>query len=124
MLAAINWCKQIIVSGTEYLMKFPQTRDQGIKVDEEHFLNELPKKLSVEDGGTVIVYNSLGYERKEVVCIYVNSIKAKIGPADESVGEILQQLGPVLTIPPGSDRFAIDKEKYEVSIVFMLLFYI
>ena len=116
MLAAINWCKQIIVSGTEFLMKFPQTRDQGLKVDEEHFVNELPKKLLIEDGGTVVVFNPLGYERKEVACIHVNSIKAKIGSADESVGDIPQQLGPVLVVPPGSDRFAVDKEKYEAGL--------
>ena len=104
----------IIASAAEYLLKFPQTRDQGLKVDEEHSVDLLPIKSVVEDGGTVVIHNSLGYERSEVVCIYVSSFKSSIAH-DESDKNIPQQIGPVLSVPAGLQRFVIDKDKFEVS---------
>lgn len=115
MLAALNWCKNIIESSAEYLLDFPPMREQDLKVDEIHYLNELPKKVIIEDGATIVVHNSLSYERKEVICIHVNSIKAKVGIGEDDKNEILQQIGPVLNFQSESDRFVIDKDKFEVS---------
>uniref|UniRef100_A0A914XSF4 Alpha-mannosidase n=1 Tax=Panagrolaimus superbus TaxID=310955 RepID=A0A914XSF4_9BILA len=116
MVAALNWSKMIIASAAEYLLKFPQTRDQGLKVDEEHSVDQLPTKSVVEDGGTVVIQNSLGYDRSEVVCIYVSSFKSSIA-CDESESHIPQQIAPVITVPSGSQKFVMDKDKFELCFV-------
>uniref|UniRef100_A0A914BV68 Alpha-mannosidase n=2 Tax=Acrobeloides nanus TaxID=290746 RepID=A0A914BV68_9BILA len=112
MVTAINNCKQIISKATEYLMKFPPTREQGLKIDEEHFVDKLPQKVVSEDGSVVVVFNPLGQPRQEVVCINVNSWKSRVGLPGESNTEILQQIGPVLQVI--DNKIVADKDRFEL----------
>uniref|UniRef100_A0A915DCI5 Alpha-mannosidase n=1 Tax=Ditylenchus dipsaci TaxID=166011 RepID=A0A915DCI5_9BILA len=115
MLSAIKSCKEVISSASEYLMKFPHTREEKLRIDEEHFVDKLPRKIVTEDGSSVLVFNSLGHARQEVTCIHVTSSKSRISVADSKnhQDEILQQIGPVFYATT-SGNLAAFKDKFEL----------
>ncbi|KAI1717687.1 ubiquitin carboxyl-terminal hydrolase domain-containing protein [Ditylenchus destructor] len=115
MLAAIKNCKSIIAKAAEYLMNFPPSREEGLKVDEFHYVDHLPYKIVTEDGSSIVVFNSLAYPREEVTCIHVNSGKSRISRAgsEDHKNDVPQQIGPVFHTTPGG-RLSIYKEKFEL----------
>jgi hypothetical protein len=51
MLTAIQDCSQIIARASAYILKFPEPKgEQHLRLDQEYFLEDLPKQLTVDDG--------------------------------------------------------------------------
>ena len=93
MAQALFDTKNVIARTAEFLFGFtPKESKQQFKIDLEHFKDKLPDKTLIKEGSTIIVANSLGYSRKEVVCINVNNVKSKIVAKGKTV---LQQIGRV-----------------------------
>jgi len=93
MAKALTNSKQIIANSAQFLMNIPanipnENGGGGLHVDEEHFVNRLPEKFTAEDGSILVVANTLGQSRKEVICANVNDIKSRI-----SGEKIQQQIG-------------------------------
>ncbi|KAF7639940.1 Alpha-mannosidase [Meloidogyne graminicola] len=102
--------KNIISRTSEFLLEFTpkETKDQ-FKVDSEHFKNKLPEKIILKEG-TIIVVNSLGYLRKEIICIYVKNKNTKIVGKDNI---ILQQIEPIFYTNE-NNKLTIYKDKYSL----------
>ncbi|KAI1693023.1 alpha mannosidase middle domain-containing protein [Ditylenchus destructor] len=118
MLTAIKTCKSIIAKATEYFMKIPPSREEGLKIDEFHYIDHLPDKIVTEDGNSIVVFNSLAYPREEVTCIHVNSWKSRISRAggEDHKDDVPQQIGPVFHTTPGGS-LSIYKDKFEASFI-------
>ncbi|KAI1714924.1 alpha mannosidase middle domain-containing protein [Ditylenchus destructor] len=113
MLTAIKKCKSIIAKAAEYLMNFPPSREEKLKVDEFHYVDHLPDKIVTEDGSSIVVFNSLAHPREEVTCIHVNSWKSRISRAGSEDPDVPQQIGPVFHVTPGGS-LSIYKDKFEL----------
>uniref|UniRef100_A0A914NFC5 mannosyl-oligosaccharide 1,3-1,6-alpha-mannosidase n=1 Tax=Meloidogyne incognita TaxID=6306 RepID=A0A914NFC5_MELIC len=93
MSQALSDTKNIIARSSEFLLGITPkdaNQQQKFKIDLKHFKNKLAEKIIIKEESTLIITNSLGHFRKEIVCIYVNNIKFKIVGND---GIILQQIG-------------------------------
>nr|CAD2137397.1 unnamed protein product [Meloidogyne enterolobii] len=86
-------------------------QQQKFKIDLEHFKNKLAEKIIIKEESTLIITNSLGHFRKEIVCIYVNNIKLKIVGNDGKT--ILQQIEPIF-YTDNLKELSIYKDKYSL----------
>uniref|UniRef100_A0A1I7S5U6 Alpha-mannosidase n=1 Tax=Bursaphelenchus xylophilus TaxID=6326 RepID=A0A1I7S5U6_BURXY len=114
MLKAIEDSKTIISQATAYLFGLSEQDKQQVKVDTEHFLDLLPKHKPIEPVSTILIQNSLGFERNEVHCIAVKSPKIKIRKSESS--EVpKQQIQPIIIVKDG--KITIEKDQLELCFV-------
>uniref|UniRef100_A0A915NJJ2 Alpha-mannosidase n=1 Tax=Meloidogyne floridensis TaxID=298350 RepID=A0A915NJJ2_9BILA len=114
MSQALSDTKNIIARSSEFLLGItPEeaNQQQKFKIDLKHFKNKLAKKIIIKEESTLIITNSLGHFRKEIVCIYVNNIKFKIVGNDGKT--ILQQIEPIF-FTDNLNELSIYKDKYSL----------
>uniref|UniRef100_A0A7E4UUL7 mannosyl-oligosaccharide 1,3-1,6-alpha-mannosidase n=1 Tax=Panagrellus redivivus TaxID=6233 RepID=A0A7E4UUL7_PANRE len=112
LFVALFQCRNIIASATEYLLNMPNS---ALSVDEEHKVDVLPRKATVGSDAMVVVQNSLGYQREEVVCVQVNTTKTRVTKAG-SDDAILQQIEPIVTAD-GKGGFGLSRDKFQLCFV-------
>uniref|UniRef100_A0A915MLD7 Alpha-mannosidase n=1 Tax=Meloidogyne javanica TaxID=6303 RepID=A0A915MLD7_MELJA len=114
MSQALSDTKNIIARSSEFLLGITPkdaNQQQKFKIDLEHFKNKLAEKIIIKEESTLIITNSLGHFRKEIVCIYVNNIKLKIVGNDGKT--ILQQIEPIF-YADNLNELSIYKDKYSL----------
>nr|CAD2188123.1 unnamed protein product [Meloidogyne enterolobii] len=114
MAQALSDTKNIIARSSEFLLGITPkeaNQQQKFKIDLEHFKNKLAEKIIIKEESTLIITNSLGHFRKEIVCIYVNNIKLKIVGNDGKT--ILQQIEPIF-YTDNLNELSIYKDKYSL----------
>ncbi|KAL7078663.1 hypothetical protein ACQ4LE_002536 [Meloidogyne hapla] len=112
MAQALFDTKNIIARSSEFLLgiNFKETNKQ-FKIDLDHFKDKLPEKIIIKEGSTIIITNSLGHSRKEIICIYVKNIKSKIVGKDEKI--ILQQIEPIFYMNV-ENKLSFYKDKFSL----------
>jgi hypothetical protein len=61
---------------------------------------------------TIVIHNSLGFVRQEVVCVRVGSPKSRIRKNSAENAEPKQQIQPVVELKEG--HFVVDKDVHEL----------
>ncbi|KAI1700143.1 alpha mannosidase middle domain-containing protein [Ditylenchus destructor] len=99
LASAINSTKIVIENTAAYILgKKPSSDEQHLfNMDEHHFADKISRKRVVQTNSTLMLFNPLAFERKEISCLLVANERMKIlaFSKDGSPSIVpLQQIGP------------------------------
>uniref|UniRef100_A0A7E4UVM6 Glyco_hydro_38N domain-containing protein n=1 Tax=Panagrellus redivivus TaxID=6233 RepID=A0A7E4UVM6_PANRE len=109
VIKAIDETQKIIASAYSYLRLISNAETSKV-ISVEHYITgtNIPENVIVNVGDTIVVENSLGRPRNELICIYVSTILARVND-----GKTLQQIEPVV-IFSDDGTVSIDSSKYRL----------
>uniref|UniRef100_A0A915DAF6 mannosyl-oligosaccharide 1,3-1,6-alpha-mannosidase n=1 Tax=Ditylenchus dipsaci TaxID=166011 RepID=A0A915DAF6_9BILA len=70
MVTAIKSSQQVIEKSASYLLNMGSAKDNVLDVNEEYFFDKLPRQKIVKINSSFLLFNSLTFEREEVMCIW------------------------------------------------------
>uniref|UniRef100_A0A915DEW7 Alpha-mannosidase n=1 Tax=Ditylenchus dipsaci TaxID=166011 RepID=A0A915DEW7_9BILA len=126
--SAIASTKQIIEKSFDYLLDLSSSDSNGsneqniLRINEDHFPEKLPLQSIIQLNSTLLLFNPLAFERKEVVCILISKSLSKImsfdqsGEDDDQMVEVKnQQVHPVFELVDGAlTGWSLDEPKFEL----------
>lgn len=115
MLMALDNCKEIIARVSE---QFTNYSASNLSITEEHFIDHLPEKVSIDSESDILIFNSLSHQRKEIVCLQISSLKFRVKGALDGRA-ILQQIEPILSITSDA-RITYSHNKFELCFLAFL----
>uniref|UniRef100_A0AC34F0L8 Alpha-mannosidase n=1 Tax=Panagrolaimus sp. ES5 TaxID=591445 RepID=A0AC34F0L8_9BILA len=105
MLEAIQNCQKVIAAAANALSETPiKSETESYKVDEIYTFDKLPTKNVIDKiGKTITLFNSLPYDRQELVCIIVPEKTYGISAENE---EIQQEIYPFISLQNAAFDFS------------------
>uniref|UniRef100_A0A915PNV7 Alpha-mannosidase n=1 Tax=Setaria digitata TaxID=48799 RepID=A0A915PNV7_9BILA len=120
MFQAMKNSEEIILAATDTLLRKKESANSStlpnlLMEENRYTADSLPKKQVVMHDSEVILFNSLGIQRTETICVHVNALNTIIVLASEPSIIVMQQIGPVLEFV--SNKWIINPRFYELCFV-------